>query len=485
MKEKKVGRRTFLKTSLGIAGAGAVGIGSVYVADAFKTYTKNEQLPNILLITADNLGWQDLGCYGNSDVKTPNIDRLAREGALFNNAFVVSSSCSPSRASLITGKYPHTIGVNGLTHIYLLEGLAPWTKTLASHLYDMDYNTAMEGKWHVSPYLPVGWFGYNERLSGFMPEDMWITGTEKTKEFIQQNKNNRFYLELNYMNTHRQPDGEYHFDPDFPVDPESITIPDYWNLPDWDPIRLEVAKYYSQTMKMDAMIGEVISTLEENDILDQTLIVFLSDNGPHFPGGIMTLYDRGIKVPLIIRYPKRIPKDIQLNQLVNSIDIMPTLLEAVGKEIPQDVEGTSFFSIFTSQSDQEYQDQIFAEITYHVDYIPSRCIRTKRWKYIKNYSDNAIGLDQNEHMDWAHELCELPNHPWKEPRPKEELYDLLYDPYELNNLAEKEEYKEIKSQLEETLKQHLQTTEDPFLNKEFTYDYNAENYEKTETEEYF
>ncbi|MBN1635749.1 MAG: sulfatase-like hydrolase/transferase, partial [Deltaproteobacteria bacterium] len=244
-------RRNFIKSaalfscgvSMGLATQGCASMRAIT-----RSYNTDNGLPNIILITADDLGWKDLGCYGNSEISTPNIDCIAANGVLFTNAFVVSSSCAPSRASFITGQYPHTNRVDGLTHIHKRKSLSPFHTTLPEILSQKGYNTALEGKWHVSPYLPASWYGYNKRLSGMLPKDMWIKDTEKTLEFIRANKDNRFYLEVNYMNNHRDDNGEFHFDPEFPVDPAAVHVPEYWTLPDWDEIRLEVAKFYSQTM---------------------------------------------------------------------------------------------------------------------------------------------------------------------------------------------------------------------------------------------
>ena len=139
--------------------------------------------PNVLLITADDLGWRDPSSYGNPDVETPSIDRLAAEGMRFTRAFVAASSCSSSRASLTTGQYPHTHGVTGLSHRHPSRMLSPATHAqLADVLADAGYRTGLAGKWHVAPYLPTGWYGYDERMGGLM--DMWIRDIAPVLEFV-------------------------------------------------------------------------------------------------------------------------------------------------------------------------------------------------------------------------------------------------------------------------------------------------------------
>ena len=394
-----------------------------------------EERPNIVLLVADDLGWKDLGCYGDEQISTPHIDGLATEGVRFSNAFVAAPSCSPSRASIITGQHPHSNGVTGLTHRHKRQMLSPFKTTLADVLDQSGYNTAFEGKWHVAPYLPTGWYGYAERLSGILPKDFWIRSSNQAIAFIEENRSNAFYLELNYMDTHRDDQGEFHFVEEFPVDPEKIAVPGYYALPNWPEIREEVAKYYSNASKMDMMIGKVLSKLEELQLSEKTLVCFVSDNGPPFPGNKMTLYDRGIEIPLAMRWPGKIPAGTVNDSLVSAIDLMPTFLEAAGSEIPTEVQGKSLLRLALGKGSEASRDAIFAEMTYHVHYLPMRAIRTARWKYIRNYSDDAVGLDQCAHMEWAQRLSELPNQGWTRRRVPEELYDLENDPNEQNNLV--------------------------------------------------
>jgi arylsulfatase A-like enzyme len=440
--------------------------------------------PNLVLLVADDLGWRDLGCYGDRQVSTPNIDDLAAEGARFTNAFVAAPSCSPSRASLITGQHPHTSGVTGLTHIHKRLMLSPFKTTLPEVLDGDGYRTAIEGKWHVAPFFPTGWYGYAERLSGILPKDFWIRSSDQAIAFIEENRSNAFYLELNYMDTHRDDRGEFAFVEGFPVDPEEITVPDYWALPDWPEIREEVAKYYSNAAKMDMMIGKVLAKLEELGLSEKTLVCFVSDNGPPFPGNKMTLYDRGIGTPLVMRWPGKIPAGVVSDELVSSIDLMPTFLDAAGSEIPSEVQGRSLLSLATGESRGAIHDAIFAEMTYHVHYLPMRAIRTPKWKYIRNYSDDSVGLDQCAHMEWAQRLCQLPNQGWIRPRVPEELYDLARDPNEQTNLATDPAFETALEQMRARLDAHMAETGDPYLGREFETNYPARDFGHSPGEPY-
>ena len=466
-------KRTVLLAALSLIAAGLS-----CSADPAGKFSTDPDLPNLILITADDLGWKDLGSYGNENVSTPHIDRLAREGVRFSHAFVAASSCSPSRASLITGQYPHTHGVTGLTHIHVTRSLSPLHPTLPKLLQAAGFNTALQGKWHVSPYLPTSWYGYNERLSGMLPQGFWTHDSTKAIDFIRRNRNNRFYLELNFMQNHRDADGEFHVDADFPVSPDEIRVPEYWTLPDWPEIREDAAGYLSQTMKMDELVGELLQALDDLQLAENTMVIFVSDNGPPYPGNKMTLYDRGIGTPLLVRWPRKLPAGRVLDHLVSSIDIMPTMLEAAGAAKPDDIQGESLLAMMEGQAAPAADEVVFSEMTHHVHYLPSRAVRSRRWKYIENYSDIAVGLDQNHHDDWAHRLCELPNQPWKRPRPQQELYDLAGDPDEQLNLAAEPEYAQQLQEMRALLRQHMVATQDPFLDAPFTHDHDPKAYER-------
>ncbi len=454
-----VGRRGFLKR---LAFGGAL---LPWAGCALRTAAPaSTEQPNIVLITADDLGWKDLSSYGNDNVVTPHLDRLAREGAAFSHAFGATSSCSSARATFITGQYPHTHGVTGLAHAHLLRSLAPWRITLPKLLREAGWRTAIEGKWHVAPFFPTSWYGYDERLSGVLPGDMWITDAQKSVDWIRSHAGERFYLELNYMSTHRDDAGDFSFVPGFPVDPEAIRVPAYLALPNWPEIRAGLARFYSQMLHMDAMIGAVVDALDALDLSSRTLVAFVSDNGAPFPGSKMTLYDRGIGTPLLFRWPGRIRGGLVADELVSTVDLAPTLLAAAGLGQPIGIEGVSLLPRLLGGVAHDRQ-AVFAEMTYHIGYQPMRAVRTRDWKYVRNYSPDPIGLDQLADEEWPHRLVELPNQPWTRPRPPEELYDLREDPHEQRNLVVVGRRPVAVAELAALLDQHMRRSGDPYAGR--------------------
>jgi N-sulfoglucosamine sulfohydrolase len=423
---------------------------------------------NIVLITGDDLGWKDLASYGNANVRTPNLDGLKAGGVAFMRAFDVTSSCSSSRATWATGQYPHTHGVTGLVHRMPELSLREGTPTLASRLRDAGFHTAIEGKWHCAfPQTPDG-YGYREVMTTLLTQ--WIEDSRQTVDFIKRSADNRFYLELNYMNPHRNIRGDFVQHPDHPIDAAAIVLPAYAHLPDVDGLRRELAAYYSQVERMDVMIGEVIAALADEGVLDDTLIAFVSDNGMPFPGNKLNLYDRGVGTPLLFQWPAGLPAGIERTNLVSSIDLMPTLLDMVGIAIPADVQGRTLLPLLVDPSAESDRDAVFAEMTMHAntDAFPMRSVRTDRYRYIRNYNDRPVPMEGGD-QPWVEEVLamNLPGFRWTAPRVAEELYDLASDPTEQTNLATDPGSQQILADLRARLDAHMAATSDPWLGMPF------------------
>lgn len=413
---------------------------------------------NVLFITADDIGWKDLSCDGNTNIKTPHLDSLAAEGIRFENAFGVSSSCSSSRASFVTGQYISTHGVDGLTHRYPTKQLSPFHLTMAGAFKRAGYHTGIQGKWHVAPFIPIGFYGYKDYLGTPMPWNH-ISDTKKIDRYFEKRSRDEkpFYLELNLTDTHRSSGGIFEKDPEFSVDPEAIKAPDYMGMPNWPEIREDLALFYAKVQRSDKLVGETLEALRRHGLEENTIVIFVSDNGAPFPGNKMSLLDRGIGTPLIIRFPGRIEEGRVSSALVSTIDIMPTVLELCQVEIGKKVEGRSLVPLLKDSNLDHHREHVVAEMNCHVKSIPMRSVRTKDWKAILNLSDSPLGLDDLERVAWAEKLCELPDHPWKKPRVPFELYDLKNDPQEKTNLAGRAEYAAVEKRFRKILSKDWKT----------------------------
>ncbi len=452
---KKIDRREFCEKT------GKVSAGLILLGLA-RTGLSKSRLPNLILITADDLGWRELGCYGNPYIHSPNLDRLAEEGVRFTNAFVTAPSCSPCRASIITGQTPHSVGVLGLTHIHKEFSLSPDEMTLPHALRTAGYVTALQGKWHASSFFDnLSQFGYQKRLGSYFP---WIKSTKKACRFIERNRNRPFYLELNFIDTHRKAAIPFDFVKKFPVNPDEIKIPNYWAIPDWPEIREDVAGYYSHIANMDRKIGEVLDHLDHLGLSENTIVCFVSDNGAPYPGAKMFLYDRGIGTPFILRRPGLIQAGSVRDELVSVVDILPTFLDAAGMVIPASAQGRSLLPLGRGEK-PAWRDAVFTEMTWHVNYHPMRSIRTREWKYILNLSEDPVGLDQCEPLKWAQRVAALPDQTCLRPRPPEELFYLPDDSNEQKNLAENPAYQAKKAELKARLIQWMKDTQDPYADK--------------------
>jgi N-sulfoglucosamine sulfohydrolase len=405
--------------------------------------------PNIILIIADDLSWDDTGAYGNKQIKTPNIDRLANMGMKFNQAFVTASSCSPSRSSIITGLYPHKTDAEQLHWPLPAKNI-----TFVEKLKTTGYWTAQAGKWHLGDYIrdrfdlvnDAGTGGFQLSANGSFDEDGDGSGCEMWMATLQARPENQpFFLWLASFDPHR-PFNDYIISD--PHSPDSVIVSPY--LHDNSETRIELAQYYDEIARLDSYIGLIINELEQQGIMENTLILFMSDNGKAFPRDKTTLYDGGIRTPWIVSWPAVIKSSSECNSLVSAVDIAPTFLELAGLPNLQDADGYSFSSLLLNP-ETEIRDFIFAEANWHDYENYVRTIRTDQFKYIRNYYTDLPNtppadvvrsrtfvkmreLHSEVKLNAAQMNC------FNQPREENELYDIANDPHELNNLAKNPDY---------------------------------------------
>lgn len=439
--------------------------------------------PNIFMIVADDAPKRDFGCYGNKVVKTPNIDKLAAQGMRFENMLTASPSCSPSRSTLYTGLYPIRHGGHA-NH----SQVKPGTKSMAHYMAALGYRVILMGKKHVEPKESFPFEYYRDDTKGRQ-----VPG-EDLRRILANPDDKPFCIILAKFSAHSTwPHNRYGYNP------ETLDIPAYHvDTPETREMR---ARYYSKVTEMDEGVGQVMDWLKEHDLEENTLTIYTSDHGSHWPHQKWNLYEAGVNVPFIARWPGHIQPGSVSDALLSYVDILPTFIDVAGGEPPRPkldqvarskvLDGKSFLPVLLG-SKQEHHTEVFACFTWGVmGAYPMRAVRTKTHKYIWN-------IDSHFRYPWPADTGwwgsfpntletpprELPmSSPWsnvlkplwrswlqkattdpgaaarvraEQFRPSEELYDLHEDPDELNNLAGDPQHKGLMATLRNKLNNWMQ-----------------------------
>jgi arylsulfatase A-like enzyme len=429
----------------------------------------NGQSPNILLIHCHDLG-RFLGCYGVPTVRTPHLDALAADGVRFERAFCVAPQCSPSRAALFTGRYPHSTGVMGLTTGAHAWDLYPEEEHLGQVLLANGYETVLVGVQHearaTSPEQVAARCGMDVVVPGGRGEGV----SERTlAQLARLARGERpFYLQVGYVEPHRlhsatraEPDylgflGDYLA----PDDEVGGTIPPY--LCDEPRAREELAELQGAVRYVDAAIGRVLAGLRDLGLEENTLVLVTTDHGLALPRAKCGLYDPGLETALLARWPARGWRGGRVcAELIPNVDIFPTLLEAAGIPVGERVQGRSFLALLDGAAYQP-RDCIFGEFTYHRYYDPRRCVRTAEHKLILNFSAAPASMDPSQ--SWRPRTTPVvPLMDAAGTHPIVELYDLRADPLELHNLTGHPAYASVRRDLLDHLYVWMRATGDPLL----------------------
>jgi arylsulfatase A-like enzyme len=380
---------------------------------------------NVLLVHWHDLG-RYLGAYGHADVASPRLDQLAAEGILFTRAHAAAPLCSPSRGALFTGRYPHSNGLMGLAH-HGWEYRAG-VRTLPEMLAEHGWYTALFGMQHETSY-PTR-LGFDEfDVSNSYCDYVVARTREWLTESAPLERDHPFLVTAGFFETHRPyPPERYE-----PADAATLDVPVF--LPDTPDVRGDLAAFHGAIEVADAAVGRLLDTLSDTGLDATTWVVFFTDHGAPFPRQKSTLYDAGTGIAMIIRPPTRLDAAPRVyDELFSGVDFVPTLLELVGLDVPADVEGMSHAqNLLAPPADTvAVRDHVYAEKMYHDSFDPIRAIRTKQFSYIENYANRPL-------LDLPWDIEESPSGKAVEPfvagpRPDRELYDLLEDPAELNNL---------------------------------------------------
>ena len=384
---------------------------------------------DVVVLTTHDIG-RHLGCYGRAGVTSPHLDRLAAQGVRFDQAFCTAPQCSPSRASLATGRYPHNNGVMGLAHPGFDWELDPSVPHIARTLSEHGFEAHLFGCQHVTLH--------DERL-GFAGIHGAPQGDEVESLF---RSDKRLYIEINFSQTHRP----Y---PDAPA-AAPAEVPPF--VPDIPQARSEFAALNEGIRLMDEAAGRVLAALERSG--REAIVVFTTDHGLAMPRAKCTLYDPGLEVALLMRWPGG-PGGQVRDDLVSNIDVLPTVLEVAGVPIPAGVQGRFLLR-------GAGRDSIFAEKTFHSYYDPMRCVRTRRHKLIRNF-ETAFAVEVPGDIQ-AGPIFRADPPRYSKDRPNVvELYDLEMDPLEQRNLSGSKEVAEIETKLSADLWRWMRETDDPLL----------------------
>jgi arylsulfatase A-like enzyme len=415
--------------------------------------------PHILFVTCHDLG-RHLGCYGVSTVQSPHLDAFAADGVRFARAFTTAPTCSQSRSSLATGRYPHSNGVMGLAHPPFNWTLAPGELHVAQILRAAGYQTHLFGQQHLTNRVQRLGF---EHLHGFdralgCHEPAW--GARVSERFIAYLEGGLpdvpLYMEINLEEPHRP----YDQGGATPDEELGVYIPPY--LPNDAATRDEIAMLQGAIRQADRGVGRILAALAAAGLADHTLVIFSADHGLAMPRAKCTLYDPGIETALMMRWPRGgIVGGQVVSEMISNVDVLPSLLEAAGVPVPKSVQGRSFLPLLRGETYLPHTE-IYAEKTYHSYYDPMRAIRTERFKYIRNFETSFLVEVPGD----VQQGLIFPRHAalyTSSEHPQAELYDLQADPFEHDNLAGIPHTREVEQRLNSQLRTWMEQTGDPLL----------------------
>jgi len=437
--------------------------------------------PNILLIVSEDNG-PELGCYGDPYARTPNLDQLASEGVRFENAFVPYTVCSPSRACFLTGLYSHQNGQIGLaTHKFALYRKD--TPNFVTLFKGKGYHCGLVGKLHVNPEDAFPFDFRAIRGANFNRKQTVRDYAKEAAEFFAGTGDKPWFLSVNFPDAHlpfiKKINGR-------PIDPVSETDvkPMPWVGVDTPRLREQVANYYNCLARLDDGVGLLLSELEKTGQAENTIVFYFGDHGAQFPRGKGSVYEGGLRVPLIVRWPGVAKSGQVRRELTSTVDLLPTALAAAGIAEPANLPGWDLRPLLAGSTPTEWRKYIFGFTTGS---FPGACfvqhsLRDKRYKLISSPRPGTENLDAGTYLDESHKYFVISGATaddqltasesvkkafarWLKP-PRYELYDLKEDPNEWNNLANSPGHSKTKARLIKALTDLQKRTHDPFLDQD-------------------
>jgi len=418
-------------------------------ANANVTKVNEDQKPNIVLIIADDCRFLDLGCYGSPDAITPNIDRLASQGLMFKRFFQATAMSSPTRHCLLTGIYPVRTGAYP-NHTFIKDGIS----TLPKYLKDLGYRVAMQGKKHIAPLsaFPFEYLDNKEPVSKNQQINL-----NKIEDFIEEVSITKepFFLYIGSTDPHtpwNRGDASL-------FDPDKLTLSP--NLVDTKETRNSYIKYLAEINQLDSDVGIIDEIIERYGLADNTVFIFTSEQGYAFPFAKWTCYDEGLQTAFIIRWKNVTNPGSKTNAICEYVDVTPTLIDIAGGMAPDTLDGKSFLSVIKGEKntfkDYTYSIQTTRGVSGGSNYYGIRSVRNTEYRYILNLTpdvDFTCWASKINNDFWASWLtkAETNCHARQQTiryrlRPNEELYNVINDPFMMNNLAYDVSYSDVKKEL--------------------------------------
>jgi N-sulfoglucosamine sulfohydrolase len=423
--------------------------------------------PNILYCLADDWSWPHAGAYGDKTIHTPTFDRVAREGMLFNYCFSATPSCTPSRAAMLTGQYPHR----------LEQGSCLWGFLPNKFVV---YPDLLEKSGYAVGATRKGWGPGDFKAGGFTRNPAGPMFADFATFMKKVPADKPFCFWFGSHDPHRAyPAGSGAASG---LKTDKVSVPPFW--PDNETSKSDVLDYYFAVQRYDREVGEMLALLEQNGKLENTIVVMTGDNGWPFPRCKANLYDGGTRQPLAVRWPARVTAGQVCDDFINLMDLAPTFLEAAGLEPRPEMTGRSFLGLLTGKEKFGSRNVVYVERERHANVragdagYPMRAVRTREFLYIRNLRpDRWPAGDPDIHKDPPRPFGDCDAGPTKqyildhrndpeirkyfelcfEKRPAEELYDLRKDPHEINNVIGLPEYaaarKECRAQLDQWMKE--------------------------------
>ncbi|MBG0859270.1 MAG: sulfatase [Bacteroidales bacterium] len=419
-----------------------VSVASLLAANAAGQQTQIR--PNILWISTEDMS-PHLGCYGDNLARTPNIDRLASQGIRFTNVFTTAAISAPCRAGIITGMYQTSIGCMHMrTTSYRRSAENPLAFTAVPPHYVKTFTEFLRA---------AGYYCTNNAKTDYqfagnvVPASIWDECSNKAHYRNRPDKKQPFFAVFNWTGTHESQNWDI---TNVKTDPKKIKVPPYY--PDNEIIRVNIAKMYDNIARLDSVVGVLLTELEREGELNNTIIFFWGDHGDGLPRCKRWLYDSGLNIPLIIKWPDRSKAGTVDDRLISSIDLGPTVLSLAGVPVPAHMQGIPFLG---SQKGAAREAVFAARDRVDESYDMIRSVRTKDYLYIRNYYPNEpypIWVPYLSNMPIYKEMLRLdaegkltgPQKSWMAySRPPEELYDVKADPYQIKNIVNDLKYKTI------------------------------------------